>query len=807
MKLIKNIFQNFFQPHYLPIIIAPVILFSPVLFTGKALFWGTPSTQFIPWWKWSFDTVLSGSLPLWNPLLGMGAPLIANYQSALFYPATWIYFLFYLFGGISAFAWSQAFLTVLHLIGSGMGMAFLARKIGLGKFAQTISGLTFSLSGYLVARAWFASINTTAAWLPWVLFFSHEILEDDNKISPTLTLGFVIGLQLLAGHAQTTWYTWVLAFVWVGFWTWHSKCSHGFKRRIRSMAAGLTRLSMAVIIGCSIAAVQLFPTAAYLVQSHRASSAAYEAAMTYSFWPWRILGLIAPDIFGSPVDGNYWGYGNYWEDALYLGMGPLLLALSAIIRSVLNKGMNKGSSSVEVGSPQHNIDENELFDIPQPLRRLPRLLLGIIAVSFILALGKNTPVYPWLYHHIPTFNMFQSPTRFTIWIVFSLSLAAGIGFETWRRPVNKGLYWTRLATAGAFAIMIGAGVGSILLNTSGTELKPTFVPAFALAGLWSAGMGLLSLTAPTVEQGTNSRHLFWKWGVVVWVLLDLITAGLGLNPGIDIAFYSEEPPNAASIREMAGNGRLFLLTNDEYEIKYERFFRFDSFEPELGWHQLRESLLPNINLLEEIPAVNNYDPLVPKRYAKWMERIAETNVHMRGDLLDRMNVSILEWAAPSSLNGVRFVPREVGLRVRWAACAIYVLNEDDALDRVFSGRLDPEKQVVIEGDQITDEQPCDLTQPTIEFVTDNTNEITVKVAADRPGWLVLSDVWYAGWKAWVDGKPVPIYHADYLFRGVRVPAGEHRIQFAYRPPWFFWGGVLSLLTFIGAGMITLYRKT
>ena len=67
-----------------------LILLSPVLFTGKALFWGTSAAQFISWWKWAFDTILSGHLPLWNPLVGMGAPLIANYQSALFYPPNWL---------------------------------------------------------------------------------------------------------------------------------------------------------------------------------------------------------------------------------------------------------------------------------------------------------------------------------------------------------------------------------------------------------------------------------------------------------------------------------------------------------------------------------------------------------------------------------------------------------------------------------------------------------------------------------------------------------------------------------------------
>ncbi|MCK4725494.1 MAG: hypothetical protein KAT29_06820, partial [Anaerolineales bacterium] len=62
---------------YVILIAAPLILFAPVVLTGKALFWGTPSLQFVPWRDFAWNILKSGNLPLWNPLLGMGAPLIA----------------------------------------------------------------------------------------------------------------------------------------------------------------------------------------------------------------------------------------------------------------------------------------------------------------------------------------------------------------------------------------------------------------------------------------------------------------------------------------------------------------------------------------------------------------------------------------------------------------------------------------------------------------------------------------------------------------------------------------------------------
>ena len=151
-------------------------------------------------------------------------------------------------------------------------------------------------------------------------------------------------------------------------------------------------------------------------------------------------------MFGNPADGNYWGYANYWEDAVYIGILPFILALIAIVNGI------KGNIS---DTCIHRNNKNDLI-INRPV--LIRFMFVVIILSFLLALGKNTPVFPWLYRNIPTFDMFNAPTRFSLWAIFFLALLAGIGVEYWNRPKERGLYWTRLGTAGAFAVMLGAGV-------------------------------------------------------------------------------------------------------------------------------------------------------------------------------------------------------------------------------------------------------------------------------------------------------------------------------------------------------------
>ncbi|MCZ7542814.1 MAG: hypothetical protein M5R40_04420 [Anaerolineae bacterium] len=74
-------------PAWLLVVPVALIMFAP-LFMGEALFWGLPATQFVPWRDFAFAELAAGRLPLWNPYLGGGAPLLANYQTAFFYPPT-----------------------------------------------------------------------------------------------------------------------------------------------------------------------------------------------------------------------------------------------------------------------------------------------------------------------------------------------------------------------------------------------------------------------------------------------------------------------------------------------------------------------------------------------------------------------------------------------------------------------------------------------------------------------------------------------------------------------------------------------
>ena len=458
---------------YWVILLAPFLLLLPLWTNGQVLFWGTPGLQFVPWWWQAWQQVSRGIVPLWNPLNGMGAPLLANYQMAFFYPPNWLLLPLAGIFGPAGIAWGYSFLAGAHLAWAGVGMAVFLRQLNYKWLAQVVGGLAYGLSGYLVGRLGFFSMIWVAAWLPWMLFYGERLAtwlpstEGRKRLSFSTGLTACAAMILLAGHAQLAWYGLLLGGAWMILRGWQAG-------GISQAARGLVGYSLSIGLGAGIAAVQLVPTAEYLVNSFRASSVQYDEAMRYSFWPWRFITLFSPDFFGNPGRGDYWGYASYWEDHVYAGMIPLLLGLASL--ALVLKGIFR-----KVWRAAHR----------EEWQRTAVIWVGM-GITFALALGQNTPVFPFLYEHVPTFNMFQAPARYLIWAALGLPLLAAVGISHWRCPTGRGLYWFRLGTAGAFAITLGAGLAWLLMP----DTRLTFIRSTALAGIWLLGFGLLTLVLP-----------------------------------------------------------------------------------------------------------------------------------------------------------------------------------------------------------------------------------------------------------------------------------------------------------------------
>jgi hypothetical protein len=762
------------QSPLLPISVFPALLLAPVYLCGKALFWGTISTQFVPWWNFSWESLLSGQLPLWNPFLGMGAPLAANYQSALFYPATWIYLVFYAVGGIKLMAWSISLVVAAHLIWAGWGMVRLLADLHVGKTGQVISGLAFALSGYLVSRAGFLSINATAAWLPWVLLSSKRLVSSAK--GSILYTGLTIGALLLAGHAQIAWYILILDGMWALFWVLKKS---GDRKGWKITLSRFGRLFGAGALGLALSAVQLIPTLEYLLESHRAIEYGYAQAMTYSFWPWRFLTFLAPGIFGNPARGNYWGYGNFWEDAIYIGFAPLMLAVGMGWRSIFQRNKAK---------------------IDRERSDLAVFLIAVCIVSVVLALGDHTPVFPFLYRNVPTFDLFQGPTRFSIWAVFSLAVLAGLGCDLLKQPKDKGIYWNRLAVAGSGAVTGSAALAWCYFK----DVKTTFITSIGLAGLWCLGFTLLRLFKP--ERGQDRKYAIWNLLIILLVGLDLTAAGWGLNPGVEVEFYSPG-------KHSAPDNRVMLPARLEYELKINQFFRFDTFYPHRRWTELRSFWLPDTGMLDHVEMVNNFDPLLTGRYQDWIETVDHLLEQSEGWEPEHpaLRLMALGSIVSESSSGQPLLVQitEQNLPRLWLVeNHRYVEDEREALETIFWGSFDLEREVITTEPLLEEQEICESDiEGQVQRLLEKPGYLRLQVSAPCSSWVVWSQSWYPGWRTIIDNTPAGwAYRVDYLFQASRVKAGEHTVEFVYRPLSYIAGGLISAMAILAIGIWALAAR-
>jgi hypothetical protein len=759
---IKNIFSRA-DPSCGVLIGAVLILYGPVLIGSRVIFWGLPLLQFYPWHEIAKQTVLSGHLPLWNPWFGMGAPLLANAQSALLYPPNWLLL-------ILPVDFGQGLLLAGHLLAAGIGMIKLSGSLGIGRLGRTVAGLAFMLGGYLAARAWFLTIAASVAWLPWILLAGEAALRQKRGVI-AWPLAAALCLQWLAGHWQTAWYTgWIL----LGWMAVRALPGPSPRRQLLRAAA---RLAAAGALAFALGAAQFLPTIEYWLNSQRAGGTGMDAALAYSFWPWHWITLFAPNFFGNPAHGDYWGYANFWEDALYIGLLPLSLAAAAAVARFRRRG---------------------LPDFPYGY------LLALAGAAAVLGMGRWTPIYPFLFEHVPTFNLFQAPARILIAWVFALCLLAAAGVEGWVRaqeasrkgPANLGVI--------SAAVMIGGIAATTLAN-----IHPTFSPAIIAAGVMGILIALVWWLKIESQDRPGLRRI-WPAAVVALVAVDLIVADAGLLPAANPGLYRAINPAGREIAAKLDGNRLYMPENIRYRLMYSQAFLFRTFSELADWMQVRRWELPNVAWMDGIAAVNNFDSFVPARFAALTGGVDTLPEPQRTRLLEMMGAeAVWEWPADAESPSLEYLG---GVPARaWGVChALWMIGPEDAWRALIDSQFDPSRTVILEAGRGEEGGAC-LSAPVVALAPAiDPNRVQAAVDFPQDGYLVLADANYPGWSAFLDGGRVPLLQADYAIRAVRVPAGKHTVEFRYQPL-SFWGGLIlsaaALVALLAVFWIGQFRKS
>lgn len=281
--------------------------YSPAI-THKEFIASDVIRQLYPWKNLAVSMLKSGQFPLWNPYAFSGTPLLANLQSAVFYP-TIILFFFLPFQ--TAWVWnilSQSILAVLF-------MYLFLRSLHLSRSASFFGGIAFAFMGYM--NIWFewGVVGHTAVWLPFVLFGLTKFSEKKQK-KFLLFSSIGLAMSLFAGHAQTAGYIYVLSFIYA-LWM------------IGKRKRELFTILWVFLLGIGLGAVQLLPSLELLSLSARDVPDSTRIFHYFQLPLQHLLTIFAPDFFGNPAVGNFWGK-DYGEFMAYFGIVALTFAAIAL---------------------------------------------------------------------------------------------------------------------------------------------------------------------------------------------------------------------------------------------------------------------------------------------------------------------------------------------------------------------------------------------------------------------------------------------------------------------------------------------
>jgi hypothetical protein len=637
-------------------------------------------------------------------------------------------------------------IVIANLTLAGISMYWLCRRYGISIPGALCGALAFELGGVALQLASWVPTNGLGAYalLPAV-FATCECVIEKPTLRGVAGLGVILALQFLAGQPQMSLFTCQLIGLRV---LWEA----GFGDRSR-LARALVPLVLSGILALALAAVQLIPSAEITGLSLRG-----DRPLTLQE---RNPGVVSWVGFRQSVGVRSAGWGSLFA------VVPAALAAATAARRRKN--------------------------------RLPLFFLTVGLLSGMLAFV--TPVYE-LYSYLPLGSMFRFQQRF-LWITaFAISLLVAFGAEAIiqrpdTRPDWKGMVLLSLGVAGFW-----------LLSPSGLRNWEWW-----LFGAMGVAVGIR-----------------WMWPHAGWVPQAALPALVGINMAIvgthpiqvnvkDLSIYRRHEDAFAFVKQ--------LMTLQD---------RIDHVGPHMDF-----SLMEKSATIFDVRAVRDYEPLTSIRYGELMVvflKTSEAMARLRDGKLPMVSINetifftdILPRSRPLlNLFGARYVLVDLqkddsaqvlpGLRLLRAIGGVRIYENPTALQRasfvpsltvigdpvrllqiLTSSEHDPRQTVLVEAapDDGFVGSPSGASG-TVEIVSDRGEEVVIQSRASDEGFVFLSDQFYPGWDATVNDVPTPIVRANYAFRAVRVPAGDARVVFRYRPMSLRLGAAVSALGMLCAGL-------
>lgn len=674
---------------------------------------------------------------------------------------------------------------VTHIIFAGIGAFLFCRVIGLNRYSSFLAAIFFILSSEIITliNAGHVGKINTISWTPWVFLALEKGLQDKKPLYFLLT-GGALALQFFEMHWQIAFYT-CLA---VGFYFMSRLLSIYRKNRDIKEGGKLTIYAvLMVIVFFTGSSISFLPVSHWAKTTERAGGMAYQEGMSWSMPPEELVTYLIPGFFGLSrqesgfdpgyIDIYYWGRMMFAQATDYLGILPLVLAGMAM-------------------AYRRN--------------RYTWLFASLMAITQIMALGKYTPVYRFMYEYLPAFSTFRVPKMILFLTSFSVAVLAGIGAE-WlffdederkRERVKKAIYALigLLAISALLALYAYIAREGIIQSYKADlsrvfrwKLPPDIAYKRFMNIIWGAVSYMTVLAVAIAFLWLCLRERISK----TWLLIAATIFFIADVWSVNGRFIITVPPPKIEKNEV-----IRFLEKDK------ELFRVATFAGEDSFYYSRF----------KIPVVSSYLAVSEKGFAEYRDRL-----DLSGNLLDLMSVKYV------TLRKADIGNSSLGSMILGKYMVVF--NDDPNIavlvSRSYLPRAYPVHQVAIEKDRemifnildhpqfnpkemavLEEAPPSYQPSPQIPALASNVqitrysnDEIEIQADMAANGFLVLSEKYYPSWKAYVDGKATKIYKANYIMRAVYLTQGSHKVRFIF-DPWPYklglWMSSATFLLLIGA---------
>jgi hypothetical protein len=722
------------------------------------------------------ESIRQGTIHAWYPWQFLGMPFVADIQAGWFYPLNAIYL-------VLSFSLAHRLFILVHYPLAAVFMDLFLRGRGLDKNSSLLAALAFGLSGYMISQHATVTMLIGAAWAPLALCFMDRAVR--RGMAWALAAGAVPAIQILAGEPQSAFITTALAGM-VGLLGMLNS-----QNRVRVIPAiGLAAVSCLVL-----SAVQAIPTYELIQMSTRSDGIPLDESVFFSFHPARIIELVWPAPFGVQwPEYNFWApfalgdlvyiVSHPWSITNYLGLSVLVLA-----------GVGWGWSR----------------------RPWKWAVLAGAVLFLILAFGEHTPAFAWFHNYVPFFDVFRFPAKYMAWFSGCVAVAAALGLEKiqiWLAQDHRGL----VRGAVIFMVMVVVGTAaSIFLWPMAFDYVVSQYPeaqavrASAMSHLLSGGLQVvvINLAVGMILVVVSRKLISVRRAMIVFfavVIVDFYLANVTTMPAGPAKIYDFAPVPKQVIHP-EGRPRLGQYRIFREEFKYRgtnpELSSLNSYAARRMWE--RATLFPDFDAMEGFESVTGWNPI----------EFEADHAFLEGLSLSEMLIYNLRYhIGPYDLEPLTGIDHEVMFKDQ--RNDLTVTRIDNAMPRAYrvhSARTardveqafkmlsehDLSGTVILTTDEeIEETDPGDKKMAPALIIQYEPDRVVVETQGEAPGWLVLSDRHYPGWKAKVDGKPAKIYKANVLVRAVRVPAGRTVVEFDFKPRSLRLGAAVSVPAWLAA---------